>query len=78
MRVINMADVPIPTRAELQAHESAYRRGYVQGFYAAVEAARSGRVVEWSRTLDVLYAWRAQYGDGFTLPPDAITRRRPA
>lgn len=72
LELIKASEVEMPSKATVLASETAYRRGFFQGVYAAFEAMQAGAsevdIGQW--LYPVLYDWRySQHGGKLEEPP---------
>ncbi len=73
MSITRVADIPPLTERELAMIENAYRRGYFQGYYNALDdSEHSGKtfakLMDWVNSK--LFRWRyAKHGGDMTEPP---------
>ena len=66
-----LADVKPASPESLRAHESAYRRGYTQGYCAALDDRERYSAARCNNHLDLLMEWRAHHDvPAMTCPPD--------
>lgn len=72
LRLIKASEIEMPSKETLLVSETAYRRGFFQGVYAALEAMQAGAseadIEQW--LYPALYDWRySQHGGNLELPP---------